>query len=135
MAFVIGFGSTEEKFERDEEQAIREFVDDLYHKERPDYFNDGFVKVVREWLNDRAQVLHAQAGKYKTAEQFPDRYSRYWPTVIADASHIVFLLSMHHINRRHAMSPDGWALMQTEPMFVIKNFDLDDQYRCAEAVA
>jgi hypothetical protein len=29
-----------------------------------------------------------------------------------------------HVNRRHALSPDGWALMQSERIFKVRHMDL-----------
>lgn len=123
--FALGFGSIEQDFEASEEAAIREFVTDRFNALGLDYITPEFAKEVRAWVQKRADGLHADADRYKTAATFPDRYSHYWPTVIDDASHIVVILSMHHVNRRHAMSPDGWALLQREPVFVIKSYRIE----------
>lgn len=129
MAFAIGFGSIEQDFERAEEEAISEYAARRYAELNLDYFTDEFVDDVSKWLNDRAKAYQDTSAVYKSSSDFPDRYSYYWSSVVADASHLVAILSVHHINRRHAMSPDGWALMQTEKLVHLKALVLDDLKR------
>lgn len=114
MNFVLGFGDTEKRHEANLEEAIRLHVVEQYALRDDQYFTDAFAKEVEAWVKDMAAKGQAAADEYKEAEKFPDRYSRFWVSVLHDTSHIVCILSIHHINRRHAMSPDGWAMMQTE---------------------
>ena len=125
MNIALGFGSTEQNFEISEEKAIRDYVAERFAASDDSYFSDAFVNEIRAWLNDRANELHEAAARYRGAPEFPDRYSRYWPSVVADASHIVIILSVHHVNRRHALSPDGWALLQRKPIFLIEALELE----------
>jgi hypothetical protein len=125
MNIAVGFGSTEQAFEAAEEATIREHIKARYSELALDYFTDEFVKEVTTWVTARSKALHAKAAEYKSATDHPSRYSTYWPSVVADASHIVVILSVHHINRRHAWSPDGWALLQTKPVFVVENSEME----------
>ena len=126
MNIVLGFGSTEQDFEAEEERAIRDYIERRYNEAGLNYFTDTFVESVRAWLKERAAALRAKEAEYKDAAEYPTRYSYYWPVVVADASYIVVILRIHHINRRHAMSPDGWALMLTKPMFLIESIEIKD---------
>jgi hypothetical protein len=123
-SFILGFGSTEQAFEDAEEKAIREHIETRYAALGLSYFTDEFVAEIREWLNERAAAYRARADEYKSAEEYPDRYSSYYPTILDDASHIAVILRAIHINRRHALSPDGWAAMRTRPVFVFDNLDM-----------
>lgn len=128
MGFVIGFGSTEEERERDEEQAIRDYVVRVANESGVSYFTDDFVDGVRNWLLERAAASRAEDASYKRAENFPDRYGSYHSTVIADASHVVVILSWLHTNRRHALSPDGWACISRKQVFAVHSWE-DNQSR------
>lgn len=123
---ILGFGSTEQAFVRGEEAAIREQIAERFGKAGLSYFTAELKTNVSNWLTARAASLHAKAAGYKGSADFPDRYSYYWPTVLDDANHIVVILKTHHINRRHAMSPDGWALMKEQAVFLFEALDFYD---------
>lgn len=124
MKLIIGFGDTEKRLEDRLEAAIRKHVVEQYGS-RPDYyFTDDFVEEIRQWVQGLAVDSQEQADAYRDATEYPDRYSRFWATTIADASHIVFILKFHHINRRHAFSPDGWAMLESERVFYVKHYEV-----------
>lgn len=114
---IVGFGSTEKAFEEAEREAFESFVRERFNALKLDYFTTEFQKEVEEWVEARAKAYQEQADQYKKADTFPDRYSSYWASVVSSGSHIVAILSFHHINRRHAWSPDGWALLQSKRVF------------------
>lgn len=124
MNVAIGFGSTEQAFEAAEEQAIREHIEQRYSELALDYFTDAFVKEISEWVKERGAELRAVSVRYKNAADYPSRYSEYWPIVISDASHIVVILTILHVNRRHGLSPDGWATMRSKPVFLFEATDM-----------
>jgi len=126
---IIGFGSTETNLQNKLQDEITKYVCDLYVKEKPDYISDAFVEKVTKWVNKKAEESRESAAGYKTAEKFPDRYSSFYATVLKDASHIVFILKFSHINRRHAFSPDGWAMLQSEQFFYIDSWELSEYER------
>lgn len=111
---ILGFGSTEQRFVDAEEAAFKDFARHQYLECACSYVTDELVGGVRKWIEKRAADYHKQSDEYKDAAEHPDRYSYYQPTVLHDASHIIVIFRHSHINRRHALSPDGWALMQTE---------------------
>mgnify|MGYP006383564061 CR=1 FL=1 len=59
-----------------------------------------------------------------TREDAPDRYSYFWAIhhAIYEGKSIVEF-TMHHINRRHAFSPDGWALLVTRWVLMVDPHD------------
>ena len=123
-AFIIGFGSTEETVEAAEEAAIRAYIEAEFYNEDCSYFSGEFVRRIGDWLEERAKASQAQAAAYKAVTDFPGRYSSFWSTVIGDASHIGAIVSFHHINRRHALSPDGWALWRNKRVFLFEALDI-----------
>jgi len=92
MDVIIGFGD----IEKDEREKIRHEM-----QKRP------AGEVLDEW-NNKADEYDAMPR-----ETAPERYTRFW--YYGDQLHY------HHINRRHAMSPDGWALLK-----VIEDFKIDE---------
>ena len=84
MSFVLGFGSQEKKVERE--------VIDAFALNGPD--------ALKAW-NDKADVYDKQPRGVA-----PQRYTRIF--------YYGGKLHFHHVNREHAFSPDGWALLQTE---------------------
>lgn len=131
MAVIIGFGSTEEQFVRDEERLIREHLSKRAPELAPLYNTDELIADLRSFLQGRADELHKLSATYKKASDYPERYSEYWPTVISDASHIVVILRLHHINRRHALSPDGWALWSRTETLLFEHSDLTRELEAA----
>ena len=134
MAFAIGFGSTEQQFEQDEEDAIRAFIVERANEKRTEYFTGAFIAEVNEWVKARSTDLKAQDACYRSAVDFPDRYGSYYATVLGDPSHLVVILSFIHTNRRHALSPDGWACMTNKRIFYVDYFDEVERFRPAEQV-
>jgi hypothetical protein len=122
---IIGFGSTETAFENAEEAAFKEYVAQRYAELNEQYISDELAKDVEAWFRERADAYKAKADEYKTSATFPDRYSYIWPRVIHSASDIFVRITFHHVNRRHAMSPGGWALMATKRLFDVEAYDLE----------
>lgn len=123
MNLVLGFGSTETAFEAAEETAFIEFVTEQYKARKLSYLTDELVRDVEQWVADRTAHLRAESKKNDTAVDYPDRYSYYSGNVAASASAIVLIANFMHINRRHGMSPDGWALMQNKRLFDVSSLD------------
>jgi hypothetical protein len=133
MGLVIGFGSTEEQFEAAEEATIREHIVERAKEREASHFSDQFIGEIRKWIGERSDELRALDRSYKTTEIYPDRYGYYSSTVIADASHIVVILRFLHTNRRHGLSPDGWACLQTKRVFYVDKWDDIDSRRAFAA--
>ena len=119
---IIGFGSAESAFENDEERAIVAYVREAYARLGCDYVTPELEKDVRDWVSMRATEYRQKDADYKTALEFPDRYSSYWTRVITGASDVFVVMSFVHTNRRHGMSPDGWACLQTKRIVHIDDF-------------
>ncbi len=126
MSLILGFGSTETAFEAAEENAFNRAVLEMFRESgEAHFFTPEVIEKVGKWLDKRAREYRAKDVEYKTATDFPERYSYYYPHVLGDASHIVAVVSFSHINRRHPMSPDGWALLSTKRCFCVGWTDLD----------
>lgn len=113
MGFMIGFGSTEQAFEEGEEAAIRSFAIQKYAEFGCSCVTDDLISAVSEFCDARSAELRETASSYKEAAEYPTRYSSYYHRTIGGASDVVVILRVMHTNRRHAMSPDGWAAMTT----------------------
>ncbi len=92
MNIAIGFGSTEEQAE----QSIKNDLAEI-----------GLEATKEKW-NKQADI-----NDKLPKEEAPERYTRFW--------YYDNTIKYHHINRRHALSPDGWALLQTEEPFGVKD--------------
>lgn len=128
---IIGFGSTETALESQIEKELSDLVERQYQDESSDYFNDDFVALIKALADDMASESHRESDKYREAEKFPDRYSSFWIYTLGDRNHIAFIVTFHHINRRHAFSPDGWAMMRTERTFSVAHQDMKRKQRSA----
>lgn len=120
---IIGFGSTEKNFEDELEEKIRKHVIDEHVKESHQYFSEDFLIRMRNEINTLSADSLKTGEKYKIATDYPDRYSYFWGNVLSDACCIVFILTFHHINRRHAFSSDGWAMMKNERVFYVHSYN------------
>lgn len=108
---VLGFGVTEENFEKSEEAFIKAGVRAIVKDSGAVYFDEALVEKIKRWVENRAFEWQEKGEGYKNSETHPDRYTYYWVSTLSNTRHLVFIISYHHINRRHAMSPDGWALL------------------------
>lgn len=124
MNIAIGFGSTEQAFESAEEKAFEDFVTRSASEQRLDYFTKEFHGLVSGWLEDRARAFKSVSEAHDKAQSPPPRYSYYYPYLLDDANYMIAVVKFMHINRRHALSPDGWGLMQTERIFKVKHSDI-----------
>ncbi|KKM76731.1 hypothetical protein LCGC14_1377120 [marine sediment metagenome] len=91
MSIMIGFGSTEERVEE-------EVLDRIRRGDSP--------KDIEKEYNETADI-NDKLDRSKAK----DRYSR---ITIFDWGCHHLEVSFHHVNRQHALSPDGWAGMLTE---------------------
>tara|TARA_Y100000310_G_scaffold291014_2_gene318630 strand:- start:5042 stop:5422 length:381 start_codon:yes stop_codon:yes gene_type:complete len=115
MNFILGFGSTETEFENKEIKAFLDHVRSRYSELEPSFMSEkAFLDDIRGWLDKRADKYHAKAEEFRKAAEYPSRYSHFYPHITSSASAIVAIFKFSHINRRHAMSPDGWAMLQNE---------------------
>ena len=99
MNLILGFGKTEDDTAR---KILKECYDAI-GKDRGKPAKD-VVAAVQE-------VYKKQDDEYgeKPASEVPERYSYFW----ASESGKYFRFDFHHINRRHPMSSDGWALLKS----------------------
>lgn len=122
---IIGFGSTETDRENDFGRQFAEIVREEYANGEATYFTDATIKRVEARVKAIADELHAIGNKHKNSDAPPERYGYFWWSILSDASNVVAVISWHHINRRHAFSPDGWALMQNKSLHHVSSIDLD----------
>ena len=73
-------------------------------------------KKIKDYLSEHGETdkWNNKADEYDKMpkEKAPERYTRFY---VYDNK-----IKFHHINRRHAFSPDGWALLVVEEPFGVK---------------
>ena len=99
---IVGFGSTELEIAP---RIINECL-------------EGDYKQVQKAYKDAADT-------YKIIPTYPDRYTYFWVYKINDCNYETYIFTMHHINRKHALSPDGWASLLTK-WVAIKDLNNDN---------
>jgi hypothetical protein len=124
VSIIFGFGDTEKRFEEKLEAQMWDYVAAEFAKESEGYFTDEFVSKINGWATALGNESQRLSDEYKEAAEYPARYSRFWCYTLGDCNHIVFILSIHHINRRHALSPDGWGMMTSKRVIDVYNGDL-----------
>jgi len=120
---IIGFGDNEDKRIKEEAKVILDIVKcefDAYKGDCFVFYND-VIERIKENVHKRRDSVYELSKEYKkmSRHEAPERYSYYWVSVLSSASTIVFILKFHHINRDHALSPDGWALFSRESVITI----------------
>lgn len=88
MNVILGFGCTEEE----QRNVIKEAI------------KANGLEVTKKEFKVRAEIYDKQSK-----EDAPERYTYFY----AYDNKIIFF----HINRRHALSPDGWGLLRVEEEF------------------
>ena len=111
--FALGFGIVEQNVERDEGERVNEFLRSRFSAETDPWFTQEIVDELSIRLAERKLELDELDKKYKDATDYPERYSTFSYRVLTNGSDLVVVFRFSHINRRHPMSPDGWALLQT----------------------
>ena len=103
---VMGFGQTEMN---EAHRIINEC------KAAIDASHDGLSG--SEILNAIEEKYHMDAANYGAMkrEDAPQRYTHFWFFYheIYEGKYMIEF-SMHHINRQHPLSPDGWGLLQAK---------------------
>lgn len=120
---MIGFGSTEAAFEAAEEAAIIEYAHAAYKRLECSYVTDDLAKDIERWIGVRAEASRTKDADYKEAKEYPARYSCYWTSVASNGHELFVKLRFIHTNRRHGLSPDGWAATRTKRIVHIDDFD------------
>ena len=124
MNIALGFGSTETAFEESEIAAFKHHLEEKYPGWGRSHITDAFVEYMERWLAARAKGYQDKSDEFRKAAEFPDRYSYYHSHIAHSASCIVAIFMFTHINRRHALSPDGWATLQTQQTYHAFSYDL-----------
>ena len=118
MSFILGFGKAEEDFERQEFDFVRDFVtkkvENFKGLEYEFTFNAELVSELKASLSEREREYRRLDKEYKVSETYPDRYSRYWFNIVYDACDLCVVFHFFHTNRKHWLSPDGWAALTAD---------------------
>jgi hypothetical protein len=110
MNILVGFGKTETDFEQRECDFVEDFLRERTASTDYNMNTDEVVAGLKAALGERAEEFKNKDDAYKTAPNYPERYSYYWYRVVHDIHDLCVIFDFHHINRRHALSKDGWAL-------------------------
>jgi hypothetical protein len=134
---MIGFGQIEIEGEENLKSEIETLVAEQYKNAGIDYFTDEFLNSIKAILSQWAEDSRRQGDVYKDSPEFPDRYFYYWAYIVGDCNHLFFKINIHHINRRHALSGDGWGMMQNSFILCISSTELEgrEESQFAETAA
>ena len=100
---IIGFGTQET-------QTAKEIIEECIEAVKLN------LKDPLEAVRTITEKYHALGEEYKamSKSEAPERYTYFYAYVHSIWEGFVLMeFKMHHINRRHAFSSDGWALMVT----------------------
>lgn len=99
MNVILGFGTTETN-------TAKKILKECYEAIEKDRGTSAIENIERV-----RSVYNKQYNEYgeKDASEVPERYCCFW----AYKSEEYFRFNFHHINRRHPMSNDGWAMMKS----------------------
>lgn len=127
MNIILGFGVTEKDFEEQEFNFIENFIVE-YAKAHKDFKDKGFhdeqfLLELNKAISLREKHYKKLNDEYKTAKEYPSRYSYYYPYIVHDWSNLCVVFKFHHVNRHHAFSPDGWALMCSNRVYYADLWD------------
>jgi len=131
MNIILGFGKTETDFEQQEFNFVEEFLNTKAKEfvgDKYDFnFSEELVKELGEKLKERENHYRELDKQYKTATEYPDRYSIYYYSILTDTyANLCVVFKFSHINRRHALSSDGWALLSTNKVYYADIWDFRD---------
>lgn len=121
MNIILGFGLTEEQFETGEQEWVQSLVNEYIAKDTDSSwhnFSDEFITELESKIKERSAEYKRLDKEYHDAENYPTRYSSYYATVLHDLHNIAVIMKFTHINRRHALSPDGWGAMYGTKVFL-----------------
>ena len=99
MSVILGFGTSEI-------DTARKILKECYEAIEKDR-----GRPASKAVSEVQAVYKKQDVEYgeKEASEVPERYSYFW----AHESGEYFRFDFHHINRRHPLSSDGWALLKS----------------------
>ena len=118
---ILGFGANEKEFEINLQNELTEFAYSQHNGDET--FSDETIESLKKYAKELSDQSLADSEKYKSSKEYPDRYSYFWPYIVGDCNMIAVRIDFHHINRRHGLSPDGWAMFKNEVTFSIKPDD------------
>lgn len=122
---MLGFGSTEVNLEAELESTITTYVREAFKTKQQKGFTNEFIEQIQEYVETLSSLSIEESKHYESAENFLGRYSYFWPYVLGDVNYIVVILKFHHVNRKHALSPDGWAAMFSKHTFSVSVQDME----------
>lgn len=106
---ILGFGTGEEQ---EAKRIIRECSDAIIAT--PDSPETAVKHVSARYAEAE------RANKLLGCDEAPERYTYFYANVFEPYSgRTVVEFTMHHINRRHPLSPDGWALLVTHWVLIV----------------
>lgn len=130
MGIAIGFGEQEISNEEKIASDIFNKFKQIYGKSDK-YFDSEMVSKFRWWFKKYEADLFNLGEKYRNMSVYeaPQRYCYFWAEIINTTNGIYIDLDIHHINRRHPFSPDGWGMWKRNIIICIKR-DWDNELQC-----
>lgn len=121
---IIGFGTTEKQYEEATFKIFEEIILDCISEDEKYGFSDKLISLVKQKIKFTDEEGRLKSDEYKNAKEYPGRYSYQYSYVLGDCNYIAVIVNFSHINRRHALSPDGWAMMKNQETFVFYHYEI-----------
>lgn len=100
---IIGFGATEIA-------EANKIINECYEatQSNPNDVEASIKSITQKYMTEGERYKKMQR------DEAPERYTYFWATSnkVYDGKYFIEF-TMHHINRQHGFSPDGWALWVT----------------------
>jgi hypothetical protein len=119
---TLGFGKTETDFEQQECDFVEQFIKNksvAFTGSKYDFnFSGELVTELKSKLKERQEHYDKLSEQYETATDYPERYTTYDFNILTDKFRdLCVIFRFSHINRKHPISPDGWALLETKRVY------------------
>lgn len=123
MGIILGFGSQEKEFEKQQHDFVHHFIVEESKKSTDFGFTKELVQKLTALLEKKEEPYDRANHCNKTAEHPPERYATFHFSIIYSWETLCVAFRFIHINRRHPLSPDGWASLQTKSYFCADVWD------------
>jgi hypothetical protein len=110
---IVGFGKTEL-------EIAPKIIKECYQAIKDSGDLSAYEKIAKKYMSE------SEYYKSLDRDKAPERYSYFWCHHykiwdLEDCKKTLFEFTFHHINRWHAFSPDGWAMLKTEWCMIVEN--------------
>jgi len=129
---ILGFGQTEENYQKKVKKDIESIVTDClankFHNSVDVWFSEEIINNIEKKVEDYAKQTRDEEKEInkKEIKDRPERYSYVWISFSGRGSDLFFGIQFNHINSKHPMSPDGMAMYSVKDCVWISFSDFID---------